>query len=585
MIKLINEQGVIDLTNKGITFIEENPLFYNYLIKGYSKPFSLKKSDHLSRLFNFIDLDNIANFDSKYKFKLQIDNIFVPACVSIEGNSGDVLNLSMTYGFNYIELLDTSLRKLPFPVINTDGLTKHAKSVIPKKYPEVGYNFPMIIDEEFKSTTNYEKFEGMINNYNSGGFITNYKRTEEGEEVIYNRNLLTPFPYIKEVLRVGFESAGLRMSGDFFEDEIYDHLIWDTGKYIEQKYSPLPASFQFTTAQNNLQVGGDVVSSFSKGLGVSAIGSYSIKVRLSLPDTMKLQYIDIKYKNKRLYLGKTNKINTILNLNVESPEDYHVLTLEMKIVRYNVTTPIPNIESFNSFNFWSNDGRLNEYPDTFSLADVMPNITFSTFLKRLKTLNLAIDFSNDSVSINYVKNSFLNYSYRDHQHLEVRNKDVRFNKNKVYILKARKESLYIDKSGLVDSVAGYDTSNRITVPISFDQMEISRKHSVFTARRKEGGDLRVLLYDGLQDGYPVAVSNIDGRDFSLQSIYSIFWKDWLRFRLNSATIKDQYSCGLYENLTTKEGIFKYNNKQILKKVSIKREGKTLKVSSEGETIG
>lgn len=84
----------------------------------------------------------------------------------------------------------------------------------------------------------------------------------------------------------------------------------------------------------------------------------------------------------------------------------------------------------------------------------------------------------------------------------------------------------------------------------------------------------------------IVVSNIDGHDFSLTDIYNRFWKNWLRFRITSETIKDSFSCDIYENITTELGIYKYNKKQLIKKIS-KRRGKegTWDVKTESETLG
>ncbi|WP_282037300.1 hypothetical protein, partial [Aquimarina algiphila] len=158
-------------------------------------------------------------------------------------------------------------------------------------------------------------------------------------------------------------------------------------------------------------------------------------------------------------------------------------------------------------------GRLNVFPDSFSIADVLPDMTFSAFLNKLKNwLNLDIDFKHDTVTIDYVEEKFVETSFRDESHLEAEKYIKKSNQNKAYVLKDSRETIHINKDGVVSDIAAYKDENVNTIDTGVDIMKIEKKNSVFTARRREGSDFRILLYDGLKNGLPVTVSAINEID-------------------------------------------------------------------------
>ncbi|KZS41922.1 hypothetical protein AWE51_00300 [Aquimarina aggregata] len=571
MIVFITEDWQLDLTDHKITFVEENSLFFDYFVSGYSLPFSILISDELALQLGFVSENNITDYETRYQGVLQQDGSFSPAILVLDEYDGERLSGSFVYGNQTIPLLDTKLSDLPFPVISTEDIEVHAKSVIEKGFPEVGYNFPMIIDKEFDQKTNYENFEGILNKYTGTAYVRNSRVVTGDEEIIYNRNVITPYPYILEILKVGFEHAGLSYAGDFFSDPLNSKLIWDTGIFLEQLFSPLPPSFRFGRAITNVIEGNNVVSSFRSVVNINSLGSYTIKAYLNLPDDMFVREYTISIKGKVVYESSLQRLDKLLTINMEKVEDFGVLELKMIIVRYNEVTSIDDVSKYNNFTFWSNDGQLNVFPDSFTLADVMPSMTFSTFLNKLKNwFNLDIDFQYDTVTIDYVEQKFLETTFRDETHLEAEKYSKKSNKNKGYELKDSQDTIYVDKSGIVKDLSKIKKENIVTINTGVSVMKIENNREVFTARRLENSEFRVLLYDGLQNGLPVAVSSIDDQDISLISMYNRLWKNWIRFRIHSETIKDKFKCDIYEDLNTNEGRYKYNKKQLVKKISKRR---------------
>ena len=105
------------------------------------------------------------------------------------------------------------------------------------------------------------------------------------------------------------------------------------------------------------------------------------------------------------------------------------------------------------------------------------------------------------------------------------------------------------------------------------------------AEIKEDDDsFRVLLYNGLQSGLNVAVDNVFTKTFSLAEVYDRFWKKWLSFRLNSKTIKSSFKTSK-DILSVNDGIHSYNNNQLIKKMTKRKDSKGIySISKESETL-
>ena len=229
-----------DLSDTRITFLEENPMFFDYLIKNYTLPFRYFAKD-ASKVFGFIDLKNISEYNSVFEGKLVIDDRFFEGELQLLKLRGEYLEGKFTYAGRQLSVMNKNLNELNFPLIIVDNILDHATETINKGYPETDYNYPMIIDKEIKKNENYEAFEGVVNNYYDGLFSLN---STEGNTPI-NRNHLTPFPYLLAVLRVAFEEENMILSGDFINDFRSQKMIWYTEKFIEKyKYKGKTNVFQ-----------------------------------------------------------------------------------------------------------------------------------------------------------------------------------------------------------------------------------------------------------------------------------------------------------------------------------------------------
>ena len=284
--KYKDEEFEFDLSDTRITFLEENPMFFDYLIKNYTLPFRYFAKD-ASKIFGFIDLKNIDEYNSVFEGKLVIDNLFFDAELRLLKLTGEYLEGKFTYGRSKLRVMNKKLSDLNFPKILMDDVLDHANKTIRKNYPETDYNYPMIIDNKIKENENYEAFEGIVNNYSRGRFMLNSK--DKNKPI--NRNHLTPFPYLMAILRVAFEEDNMILSGDFVNDLRNQKMIWYTEKFIE-KYNGKVNVFQ-----NDF--------SLSETLPEMDFSTFlrSIKNFFNLDISITENFVNINYINRKLKSG------------------------------------------------------------------------------------------------------------------------------------------------------------------------------------------------------------------------------------------------------------------------------------------
>ena len=589
MIVFYGDNFELDLTETKISLVEENPLFYNYFVKNYSWPFTKKVSDDVSRKLGFIDIENSADYETKYFGKLLIDNDFEDAYLLIVDIEDNILQGTIYYGKTSIALLDTDLSALPFPVIETTDLLTHAASVAQKQYPEVDYNFPMVIDPDFSSNNKYEAFDGVINNYTAGNYIANSIDTIESEDVAVNRNVMVPFPYVFAILKTAFDSVGIKMSGSFVSDKVNEKLLLYTDKYLEKFLSALPEGFSFNNVSETFTSDNVVVANHSVNYDISQTGSYTINTFLNFPADIDVLTCVITYKGNEIFRSLSNNVDKDTILNVEDAADFGNLNIALQLRRYtdNPSNRIGSVKAYNYFGFSFEDGELNIFPNTFSLSQIMPDLTFGEFLNKLKNwLNLEIIFGESEVTINYVESKFLEITFKDETEFEVVKPKRTPNQNKLFKLITSNDSIYIGKSGVVTNISGYRDEDITDIDMGLDVMPIKAKDTLFTAyKEEEHNDFKILMYNGLQDGLPTAVSSFADRSFSLEEVINRNWAKWLFFRLNSETYKDKFKVHVLEPFNVNFGRLKYNRKHIYRSIKKQRVAENYwQIEVESETL-
>ena len=469
MIKFYTTLFELDFTNQKITFVVENSIFYDYFLKGHSKPFSFTLDDELEKKLDFVSDYNASPNSLRYEGKLLKNDDFDDAYLEIKSIIGKTLQGVIRHGKASIPLLETPLSQLPFTEVSVNDIAIHAADVCTQSWPETAYNFPMNIDNKLDRDSNYKDFRGFQNLYENGAFIQNftYYDSEENTFLPRNYNILTPHIYLIEILKIGYESANIVMKGDLVNDIAFQKIVYNPDNHLEE-------------------IDGD---------------------------------------------------------------------------------------------------NVNRFKDTFNLSDFVPDMTFGGYVTKLKNwLNLDVTYRKNIVTINYIDRNFKDTEFKDATQFEVRKPKIVPVGNKAYKLSYSESNyLYVDRLGLVS------TPNNLAeikeIPIGISLLEQTSFEGVTTAEIKEDDDsFRVLLYNGLQSGLNVAVETVFTRSFSLTEVYDRFWKKWLSFRLNSKTIKSSFKTSK-DILSINDGIHSYNNNQLIKKMTKRKDRKGIySISMESETL-
>lgn len=575
----------LDLTGTSISLVEENDMFFDYFIKDYSLPFTTNIKNFTNEQIRFLHLDNVKLSDSHYYGKLFVDNKYHNGYLIIKSIKGKQIKGIIYHGSTTIPLLETKLADLPFPIVNNGTLKTHAEGIITKQYPDVGYNFPMIIDDDFIKETNYDEFLGIINNYESGGFIINTTAIVDSETVIYNKNVLTPFPYIMEILRVGFESAGLLTNGDFFQDKVNEKLIWDTSKYTQKFSTESEDSDSFTTSTDEYIDDGEIISEFTTQFNAAITGTYKLKMLLNLPVNITVKSFKIYHLGNLIYTNASNVINENIDINIDDSSKFGVVLVELITLQVDYS-----INDYNQFDFTSSENKLNIFQSRFSLSEVMPDMTFGQFLNKLKIwFKLKIVISANVIRIDYVNTVLSETRFTDKSKYEITEPLKEPSLIKIYKLQYNKNNyMYVDATGQVYNPNIYSSNEIETIDIGLKILPIEELTGVFTAKRSpDDPDFKILLYDGLQtaNNLPITVETVLGRNFKLTEIHTLFYSKWIRFLLNAISFTDSFQCDLSEDFEINEGQLKYNQKHIFTKIIKNRKGEKLwKISCESKTF-
>ena len=561
----------LDLTGTSITLIEENALFFDYFIKDRSLPVTSNIEKFTADELRFLDLDNVQLKATRYFGQLLIDKDHKPAYLTIQRVKGKKIKHTIYYGSTIIPLLETRLKDLLFPIVDVSTLTSHANSIISKKYPETDYNFPMIIDEDFKEAQNYEKFQGIINKYVGSSFVTNSTQLEDGETVVYNNNVVTPFPYLMTVLRAGAASAELLLNGDFINDAINEKIIWDTGKFIERFSTSFEDSHKFSYATDTYIENDVVVSEFSTNFVISVTGTYKMKLYLKLPSSIEVLQFVIKRNGEDIFVNNSGTVNEDLEINVSDSSMFGNIQVLLKTKQTD-----QNIFIYNQFDIETSGDKLNVFPKTFSLADVLPDWTFGKFLNKLRSfLRLKVVLDENILRLDYIDKVLEETDFDNKNAYKIDEPQKETSKVLLYKLAYNDDQfLYVDSNGQAFNPQDYSKSEIEPINLGVRVLPIGELDGIFTAKRIGDSEFNLLLYDGLQSNIPVAVESVQGRSFKLDEVFELRHKPWLLFLLNAIRYTESFDADASEKFDILKGQFKYNAKHIYKVIKRKRKSET-----------
>ncbi|HEA19935.1 hypothetical protein LCGC14_0502670 [marine sediment metagenome] len=566
----------IDLTSYGLTFNETSDIFYAETQKSFTFPIQMDIDEEIASNFGLVNLENIRGYKIRIDGYIFVDDIFYDAYMIINEVYDLKAELQFFYGAEVLSVFDKKLSELTFPVISAnENFKAHFNDVIGKKFPEVGHSFPMYIRPQIAQRDKYQNFEGFVNNYIRGGVIINSAYLEDGETVPDNRNVVSPAPYILEILRVGFAMEGKEIRGEFVDDDLFKSAVIIPKNFFENYSNTIDRDFhQFYFATDVETVNGKNVNVFQKTFDVRNDGFFRLKIKLNFPKGL-AEYFDLKVTrgNEELFSifieNSPLAVDKTVFILVPESETYQDVVATLKL-----SEQANSIATMNSFEFTKDGGDVNTYPNEYSLADFVPNMTFREYFNALKKwLSLDVTFYENAVYLDYLNNTIRTRIFDDHSNLEDPGKRRTLNKRNLFkIFYEEDDPIYVNKDGLVYSDAGYNQNEIENLEFDFLPIKIGASGNFISGvyPEEEPDKILVGMYDGLVTGYPFLKKAIGAKSLNLSNIYTNFHRYFLSFRANAEQYKDTFLAHVAQKFDLKNGIFKYNKKQMIKSVRKRR---------------
>ena len=591
MIQFQGDKFQLDLTSYGVTLNEENDIFTDSINKNYSLPFTIMADTEILEKLGLPTLENIRNVDVVYPGNILLANGFLPAKLFLGEVWKNNIEANITFGAAELAIYATKIKDLPWPTQLAPNILTFAKSILNKSWPEVGFNFPMVYKPSIAKNSNYEGFKGFINNYSSGNFLANYV-DESGEEDVYvNQNVMAPFPYLLEILRFGFKTAGKTLVGEVLQNEDLKKAVYIPQNYLERMDGSqyLAFSFDFRTSIDTV-LGYNI---YEQQLVPESVGVYDVSLKVNL-DPVLADYFRLYIYRKdalsqqlrlvQLFQSEDNRVQLDEKIPVEvSPAD----ALDPIVIIMKLRYTDRNISEFNNFEISFSNGLLNVFPTLFTLSDFVPEMTFGEYVNMLKNWwNIEIDIQERVAVASFLENSIFNKNIRNHEHLETPATKRTSNANRFYKLHyANDERIFFTKKGQIFSDLDDEGSDIIEINMNCQPAVVEMNKNILTAVAPEKeSDLDFCVYDGIQNDRPTCPISLS-RKLSLQQVFENWWKTWLIFRVNSYSYKDTFDCSPHEIIQKEELSRKYNELHIIKKLTRKfKNENVMTVDIESETF-
>lgn len=595
MIKLQSEKFEIDLSSYGVTLNAENDIFSNNIYKSYSLPFTIKADDDLLVKLDLPTEPNIINVNSKIPCRLLLHDRHFPATLYLGEFTNNNLECNITYGQNGLKVYETEIKNLPWPAVIHLDLRSHAKDNLQKSWPDTTYQFPMVYKPDIDGDV-YDRYEGFLNNYDP--IAEEYKKNEVVQEmnddnefvdVYVNRNVMAPFPYLIEILRMGYAQENKQIVGGLILNEAFKKILYIPENFLEKfenNQFERQTFAQRTTAET---IDGNLCNVYRHEFQATEFGTYELSFKLNIPpafaavfdltiyrkDAVSSQLTEIKkFSSVRTRVTIEDKIE----VNVDATTQYDNVVVKM-ILNYNEIS----ILDYNSFEWSFGGGQLNIFPEVFYLSEFVPDMTFGDFVNTLKNwLNLDITILENTVSIDFVEKSIFEKKVRGHSNLEIPSPTWKNNNNRFFKLKyADGSEVFYNKLGQVYSDIDYEDDDVVEINMDLQSAIVESNKNITTAvAPKDSSDIDFLIFSG-SAFVSAATSNL----FSLQNVLDNFWLKWLNIRVHSKSIKEYFECSVFEEIEIDELSNKYNENIILKKIKKKfLSEKRMKATIEGETF-
>jgi len=611
MHKIITSDFEIDLSNYEISMQEENSWFSDTFFTKYSYPFDLIITDEIN-----LALGDILSHDTKSgKYYLECQYVFFDkienALLIIERIVSDTASVSLKYGMDEFPNFDKNLNELDLYKIATPNIYFHASICMLQGYPAVNHNFPQIHTDKYDPTTpEFNGFEKIINNRGANGFLENTVEIVEGEDVMFNRNIMQPMPYLMYILKRGFELSGLELKGDIVTDPLLQKILIFAEKepFVLQETEPLVLEFTSEDVDENTPTyevphpwTGIPTKHYiiTQSIVVDKPGKYNIlgpveattnnfDYKAQLRIFKDNQVIYTKYDGIAIWSSLVD-IDFILNSG----------TCEIKIEVWTAIRESHTVFDLQILPVYFIDENGKKETNLLNLNEVdlnknVPDMTFGSFVTTiLNTFNFDVDsITSDEIVINRITKSIKENEFIDL--LQFENIDVEREKKSEtsFLLKYEEEGdvdlggFYIDKTESKFVTKEFTKQVENTISLNVFPLQNELIGDVFTAKSAQSSEdkLCFVIYDGLQDSKNTTV---EPTALAIPNLVSEYHYEWLYNRVHCMGYKISFIAPIEEiiHLSTKKRAFCYNNIHLIKNISKNQlKNEMFEVEMETETL-
>lgn len=513
--KIIGENFVIDLSNVKVSITEENPRFKDTFWSLYTLPFEINMSRDIRATMGNYTSYNAIGLKRFHDVVHICEGRIRKAKLEILEVPGKVCKVQLQSGFEELPNFDKKLSDLPFERIVVVDIYAHANEIVNKKYPEVNYNFPKLITDEYDlNSQQWKYFDGLINNRTTPrtGGVKVFPRNEviDGFDVA-NRNIIHPLPYLLHVLKVGFSDAGFILQGDILSDiTLLQRTIYSGTKYYttgDQKEVKLIITDEDYT-------GSYPVANYSKQIPISAPGKYRFKGRFlkTAAETVKI------YKNNTLIKdvqgdGVVDFNDLEISISIQEAINKSIIRIDFAGEYHNneydsegKNIGVAQIQ-INPIRQHSDNGEpipfvFNE--NAVDIAKALPDWTFGELVTAIKNLrNYDLIFDGAVVYMNRI-NIQPNEDIIDFRPFEIEKPTRKFTDKQSFLLKFPEidgevsEDIFFDENGYEIGKKGNETTTELTINVY--PVKIQTYRAIATAKPvPDGNMLQLVYYDGLNN--------------------------------------------------------------------------------------
>lgn len=589
MHKIIVSNFDIDLSDKKLSISEENSWFADNFFTKYSYPFELSITDEVSNVFGDIlsedSVSGIYKVDCKYVFHDKIEN----AILFVENISNKTASLSIQYGIDEFPNFEKKLAELNLFQTEVADIYVHANQVIEKKYPEVNYNFPMIHTEKYDSQDAvYFGFEKIINKRDGNLFVRNVVENN----VMLNKNIIQPLPYLMYILKRGFELSGRILQGDILQDSILNKmLIFSEKEYVSRiENSGVEILINESSIDNTWEYIPKLGYSMQKTFVVTEPGYYNLigevniglsihgfwtgllgGVKIFINDNLYFYQPEVKEGSNGFLVDKFFDLQpgqtALIRIELQSAIFENVAAVDLQAL------PVYFYDDFgNKLTNLFNSNKLD-------LNRAVPDMTFGAlFTTVMNWFNYDVDeITESTIVINKVNNSFKNNSIFDLSIFDNLNVQTKIEHDNNFHLKYQEDGdvdlggVFLDSNQIVQTSKEFSKTVKNAIEINAFYLQNETIDGLRTAKSNQSSEDKfcVVLYDGMQ-----SFTNVTSEPVELE-INNVFYKyhyDWLQNRISGKSQTFTFTTSIENiiDLNTKKRVYAYNNIHLCKRIE-KRE--------------